>query len=61
MPSDEIMTVTEVAEYLRMAQITIYKHVEAGKLPGFKVGSAWRFRRSAIDEWIKLKEKECPD
>ncbi len=52
-----LMTIDEVAKYLRMKKVTIYKHAQAGKIPGFKVGSSWRFKKSTIDKWITDKEK----
>ncbi|MDD5680283.1 MAG: helix-turn-helix domain-containing protein [Candidatus Omnitrophica bacterium] len=52
-----VFTVQELAEYLRMKPITIYKHASRGKLPGFKVGAAWRFKKSSIDRWIEEQEK----
>jgi len=51
MPTD-IMTIDEVAEYLRINKKTAYRLVSDQKLPGFKVGGAWRFRRSEIETWI---------
>lgn len=51
------MTVEELAEYLKMKVVTIYKHAQEGKIPGFKVGSKWRFKKETIDEWIKAQEK----
>ena len=51
-----LMTIDEVAKYLRMKKVTIYKHAQEGKLPGFKVGSAWRFKKATIDKWISAKE-----
>ena len=50
-------TVRELAEYLRMRPITIYKHASKGELPGFKVGATWRFKKSSIDKWIEDQEK----
>ena len=49
----DIMTIREVAEYLKLTEKTAYRHVADGKIPGFKVGGAWRFRRSEIDRWIE--------
>ncbi len=51
--SDFIMTVEEVSEYLRLAQSTIYKLLNEGKLPGRKIGGSWRFSRRALDEWLE--------
>ena len=52
-----LMTIDELAKYLRMKKVTIYKHAQGKKLPGFKVGSSWRFKKSTIDKWIADKEK----
>jgi len=52
-----LMTIDELARYLRMKKVTIYKHAQERKLPGFKVGSSWRFKKSTIDKWISDKEK----
>ena len=54
--NDGVFTVQELAEYLRMKPLTIYKHASSGKLPGFKVGSHWRFKRNTIDRWISDQE-----
>ncbi len=51
-----LMTIDEVAKYLRMKKVTIYKHAQERKIPGFKVGSTWRFKKSTIDKWISEKE-----
>lgn len=51
-----LMTVDELARYLRMKKVTIYKHAQNGKLPGFKVGSTWRFKKTTIDRWIEEQE-----
>ena len=50
--TDEILTLKEVAVYLKLAVKTAYRLAADGKLPGFKVGGSWRFRRSDIEEWI---------
>ena len=52
-----LMTLDEVAKYLRMKKVTIYKHAQEGKVPGFKVGSKWRFKKTTIDKWIADKEQ----
>jgi excisionase family DNA binding protein len=53
---ESIFTVQDLARYLRMRPLTIYKHVSSGKLPGFKVGSHWRFKKESIDRWIRAQE-----
>ncbi len=55
--SNVVMTVDEVADYLKMKSVTIYKHAQTGKLPAFKVGSKWRFKKETIDKWIERQEQ----
>jgi excisionase family DNA binding protein len=56
-PSDEIMTVLTLAEFLRCNQSTIYRLLKRKQIPAFKLRSDWRFSRSAIDEWIARQYK----
>lgn len=53
MPDTDIMTLREVALYLKIKERTVYHLVSRGRMPAFKVGGAWRFRKSRIDEWIE--------
>jgi excisionase family DNA binding protein len=46
-----VMTVSEMANYLRVHPTTIYRLLKNGKLPGFRVGSDWRFNRERVDQW----------
>lgn len=57
MPADEILTVKELADYLKIAEKTAYRFVAEGKIPAFKVGSAWRFKKDDIDTWIKRQSE----
>jgi excisionase family DNA binding protein len=45
----EIMTPKEVANYLRMGVLTVYKHAKQGTIPGFRIGNSWRFDKNKID------------
>ena len=47
------MTIKELAGYLKIAEKTAYHFALEGKFPGFKIGSAWQFRKSNIDHWTK--------
>ena len=49
---DEMLTIDDVAAYLKLKPQTIYKWAQTGKIPGAKFGKEWRFRRSAIEQWI---------
>jgi excisionase family DNA binding protein len=46
-----VMTVSEMANYLRVHPTTIYRLLKNGKIPAFRVGSDWRFNRERIDQW----------
>ena len=52
---DEIYTINELSEHLRVHRATIYRLLRQGRLPGFRVGSDWRFSRSAIEQWERLQ------
>lgn len=48
----DILTIKEVAEYLKLTEKTTYRLAADGKIPGFKLGGSWRFKRNDLDEWI---------
>ncbi len=54
----EIMTIQEVATYLKITEKTAYRLASNGKIPGFKVGGAWRFRQSEVNAWIDRQSEE---
>ncbi len=49
---DQILTLKEVAAYLKLAEKTAYRLASEGKLPGFKVDGSWRFKREDIDKLL---------
>jgi len=49
----KILTTKELAEYLKLTEVTIYKYANEGKIPGFKIGSRWRFDKEKIDDLLK--------
>jgi len=49
----DVMTLNEVAEYLRIPRSTAYKLAQEGKVPGQKVGRHWRFHKEAVEDWLK--------
>jgi excisionase family DNA binding protein len=59
-PNSELMILSEVADYLGMAERTIYQYVQEGKIPAFKIGTSWRFRRSEIDGWLESQRTGPP-
>jgi excisionase family DNA binding protein len=52
---EEIFTIKELSEHLRVHPTTIYRLLRQGRLPGFRVGSNWRFNRAAIEQWERLQ------
>jgi len=53
---DDVLTIEELAAYLKIPKSTLYKLVREGKIPSQKVGRHWRFLKGAIDEWLKRQE-----
>lgn len=49
----EILTIDELAGYLKISKSTLYKLVREGKIPSQKIGRHWRFRKKAIDRWLE--------
>ena len=60
MSNDEIMTVQDVARYLKLKPQTIYKWAQDGKIPAAKLGKEWRFRKSIIDKWLDAQFANSP-
>ena len=55
----EILTIRQVAGFLKVTERTIYRLAAAKKIPAFKVGGTWRFSRADIDNWIKQQSMEA--
>jgi excisionase family DNA binding protein len=49
--NDDIMTVNEVTEYLRIHRTTLYRLLKQKEIPAFRIGSDWRFSRTQLDKW----------
>jgi excisionase family DNA binding protein len=54
--NEEIMTVSSLADYIRCSPSMIYRLLKRKEIPAFRLGSDWRFFRSAIDDWIEHQE-----
>jgi excisionase family DNA binding protein len=54
---DAVLTIDELAVYLKIAKSTLYKLAQEGKLPGQKVGRHWRFRKETIDRWLDEQQE----
>ena len=57
--TDEILTLKEVAKYLKLAEKTAYRLAAEGKLPGFKVGGSWRFRKDDVEKLTKGERSDA--
>ena len=51
--ASEVLTIEELAVYLKIAKSTLYKLSQEGRIPAQKVGRHWRFRKDAIDRWME--------
>ena len=54
---NEVLTITQVAEYLNVRKLTVYKLAREGELPAFKVGGQWRFKKELLEKWITQETK----
>ncbi len=50
--AEQVMTLEDLATYLKLPKSTVYKLVQEGRIPGQKLGKQWRFGRAAIDRWL---------
>jgi excisionase family DNA binding protein len=57
----KVITIGELSEYLRVHRSTIYRLLKNGQLPGFKIGSDWRFNVETIDQWRMRKGAAQPE
>jgi excisionase family DNA binding protein len=53
----QILTTKELAEYLKLTEVTINKYAREGKIPALRVGGRWRFDKDKVDELLKSEEK----
>jgi excisionase family DNA binding protein len=49
----EVMTIEELAAYLKISKSTLYKLAREGKVPSNKIGRHWRFQKRSIDRWLE--------
>jgi excisionase family DNA binding protein len=55
---EALLTIEEVAAYLKVSKETVYKMAQRGEVPALKVGTQWRFERSAIEEWLRSRSNQ---
>ena len=56
-----IMTLREVAGYLGLHVMTVYKLTREGRVPAAKIGGQWRFKRDVLDDWLEAQMHRAPD
>ena len=49
---EEILTIEEVAKYLRVSERTVYDWAQKGEIPAGKIGTVWRFKKSEVEKWV---------
>ena len=57
---NEVLTIGELAAYLKIPKSTLYKLVREGKVPANKVGRHWRFQKRSIDRWLERERAIVP-
>ena len=57
---DNIMTLSEMADYLKIAKRSLLRMAQNGDIPGTKIASQWRFMRSVVDDWMISRMKNLP-
>ncbi len=50
---ETLLTINQVAQYLKVDKFTVYRLVAQRKLPAFKVGSQWRFKKKLLEDWLR--------
>src|ERR1700674_973817 len=56
----EVLTLEELSKLLRLHRSTVYKLVSEGRIPGFQIGSGWRFRKDMIVRWLAARSWASP-
>ena len=57
---DDILTIEEVAKYLRVSERTVYDWAQKGEIPSGKIGTVWRFKKSEIEKWVNQRLSSSP-
>jgi len=53
------MNIRQASQYLGVSPDTLYKYVNEQKIPAFKLGNRWRFKKTKLDEWMDAKSMEA--
>jgi PTS system nitrogen regulatory IIA component len=58
---DDVMTLTEIARFLKVSEKTVLRMVQGGAMPGAKVSNQWRFLRTVVEDWLSAKMQIAPN
>ena len=53
----EVMTLREASQYLGISPDTLYKYLSENRIPAFKLGNRWRFKKDLLDRWMEKKSE----
>jgi excisionase family DNA binding protein len=53
--SREVMNIRQASQYLGISPDTLYKYVTEEKIPAFKLGNRWKFKKTILDQWMEQK------
>ena len=53
----DVLTIEEVARYLRLSEAKVYELARTGSIPAFRIGKSWRFDRELLKEWVRKGAK----
>jgi excisionase family DNA binding protein len=54
----EVMNIREASHYLGISPDSLYKYVSMERIPAFKLGNRWRFKKTVLDEWMEQKSRK---
>jgi excisionase family DNA binding protein len=54
----EVMDIREASEYLGVSRETLYKYVDEEKIPAFKLGNRWKFKKTLLDRWMERESAQ---
>jgi len=60
MTADDILNADQVANYIGIHKITLYRLIKSKKIPAFKIGRQWRFKKEILDKWMEEKMTKHP-
>jgi len=57
--SPEVMNIRQASEYLGVSPDTLYKYAYEARIPSFKLGNRWKFKKTVLDGWMERKSVQC--